>query len=147
MIDIMYTASRIALLGFFSLLFLAVQSQADDVIKEGKWIITVVTTAQGLPVAMPPQTVTSTSCVTKENLIPTTIKTPQGCDPIQLERKGSSLSYHTNCTRNSMQMTMEGNFTYNGDNLTGHVTSHSTTNNNHFDILTNFTGKYSGSCE
>ena len=130
--------------GFFS------SAKADDAIKGGKWSVTAVITTTGLPAqaaaAAAPQTHTSESCLTNQNLVPD-MKMPAGCATPQIDKKDGTVTFSISCDTNGMKMTSTGHVTYSGDTMEGTSTSQMSVGGMDVNSTAQLSGKYLGPCD
>lgn len=122
-------------------------TKTGDEIKEGKWNVTAVTTSQGLGPNAEAQNLTTSSCITKQNSLPGDVRLPPGCDPMHLDRQGTTFTFQSLCSRGPIQISMVGTFKYEGNNMTGHIETRTNINSTSFVLETALSGSYVGPCD
>jgi uncharacterized protein YggE len=112
--------------------------------KAGKWSMTIETEMEGMPMKMPPMTVST--CVTKEQA--ESNEPPKGqrenasdCRILDLKMDGDTASWKMECPKE--KMTGEGTATYKGDSFD--MKQKVTVQDQH--VTTHMTGKYIGPCD
>lgn len=115
--------------------------------KEGLWEITVRTEMQGMPGAMPPQTVQQ--CITQKELADPSKTTPgtQGdkrCKITDYKMQGNTASWKTACEG---ELTGSGTMTYAGNSYTGMQAMSMKHEGKTLNMTVNFTGRHLGDCK
>jgi hypothetical protein len=114
--------------------------------KPGKWEMTIQTEMSGMPMKMPPHTVSY--CLTKEDaenaekLAPEQQRKNGDCKRTDLKVDGNTVSWKMSCEKSGM--TGEGQVTYSGDSYTGGMHM-SMANGN--EVRAKYSGKYLGACD
>jgi hypothetical protein len=114
--------------------------------KAGKWEMTIQTEMSGMPMKMPPHTVSY--CLTKEDvenaekLAPEQQRKNGDCKRTDLKVDGNTVSWKMSCEKSGM--TGEGHVTYSGDSYTGGMHM-SMANGN--EVNAKYSGKYLGACD
>ncbi|MBN1961681.1 MAG: DUF3617 family protein [Deltaproteobacteria bacterium] len=94
----------------FSLPFATFAAKAINV-QEGQWETTIKMEMIGMPMAMPPMT--TTSCITKKDLVPNTQQPDQKCKVSKIKIKKDSVSWSIKCNDDKgMVMTGAGKIIY-----------------------------------
>ncbi len=87
--------------------------------KDGKWEITTKTEMPGMPMQMP--AVTSTQCLTKEDLVPQNSQQGGGgeCKVTDVKVEGNTVSWTMHCSGQGGEIKGSGEITYSGDSFKG----------------------------
>ena len=109
---------RLGVMGWVALAAWAVNAHADGV-RGGQWRITTQMTITGMPVVIPPVTVTQ--CVTPKDGVPRPSAQQGSCEVSDIKAEGNKFSWHVKC---SGQRPGEGSgqVTYDGDKMNGQMT-------------------------
>ncbi|MFU8838900.1 MAG: DUF3617 domain-containing protein [Thiohalomonadaceae bacterium] len=102
------------------LLAMVIPAQASNAIKTGLWESTITTEVEGMPFSPPP--ITTTDCITKEDLTPSMDMPEQNCDVMEHQVKGSEVSWRLRCSHEGMVTTGQGQIRYSGDSYKGEMT-------------------------
>ncbi len=110
------------MLTFFMLLWVAAPCLAGSghLMKPGKWEITTSMEMPGMPMKMPP--VTMTQCLTDENPVPNQSQANQDCQLQNVKTEGHTVSWEIVCQTDGGQMNGKGHMTYDGDRMSGVTT-------------------------
>lgn len=102
---------------------IAMEASAAPNIREGKWKNTIVTTVKmpGMPIVIPPTTVTTTQCMTKKDMILQTSKDKNQCTIIKQTLSGNKLSWKMRCTLESGVQSATGEIVFQKSRYRGHV--------------------------
>ena len=117
---------------------------AASPVKPGKWEAKMQTEMTGMPIKIPPVTVTH--CITKEDaenpekLVPQQRKN-NDCKFSDMKIDGNTVSWKMTCEK--QQMTGEGHMTYNGDSYDGAMHM----NMAQGEMNVKYSGKYLGACD
>jgi hypothetical protein len=131
----------LAAITFVTLFSACSQSSSLD-LKEGKWSIETSTEIAGMPMAMPPVTVTQ--CLTEEDAVPTQ-RSQEGnpCTITDQRINGSTLTWKVECP-NSVG---SGTMTYNHDTFFGKMTMEANTPGGTMNMVSTMKGHYLGPCQ
>ena len=123
---------------------------ADDKLpslKEGQWDTTIKIDMPGLPIAMPP--FTTSSCITKKDLVPKTQQPGQDCKVKSQKIVGDTVEWAVQCKdEGGMVMDGSGKVTYKGESFGGNMTM-SMSGGGHPGMQMSYvmTGKRTGDCK
>lgn len=95
-------------------------SVADSEIHEGQWEITVEVEIPGMPMKMPPQTITQ--CIKDDDYIPQGKEPGQECENKHIQKDGNTYSWTTECTTPQGKITGKGKVSYQNDKMSGSMT-------------------------
>lgn len=111
--------------------------------KPGKYEITSKMEMPGM--SMPAQTVTQ--CLTQEEPIPEKSLGNQGCEIVDKQEKGNTLTWTMECTQQGQKVISTGEMTYSEDSFAGGMTMETGPQAGNMTIKTQITGKRIGSCD
>jgi hypothetical protein len=114
---------------------------------EGDWKVTMTTSMQGLPFQMPPQTFSTTQCVTKDDLAPVD-KSKQECVIKEQKISGNTFYWKILCEDKSARTEGDGRITYSGSTYKGVINTRITDKREGSNITTRtqLSGRYLGPC-
>jgi hypothetical protein len=92
---------------------------ADLAIHAGNWNVTLETTMEGLPVAMPAMKHTMTQCLTAKDAVPQAAGKDQKCVVTQQKIEGNTVSWAVTCDDKSGKVEGTGTITYAGETFDG----------------------------
>jgi hypothetical protein len=95
--------------------------------QEGSWETTVQMTMEGLPFPMPPTTYTSTQCLTKKDMVPSTEGKGQKCRIRNQKVSGNTVTWSVVCEDSQGRSEGEGKITYAGSSFSGVIKTKITT--------------------
>ncbi|MFO7557841.1 MAG: DUF3617 family protein [Desulfobacterales bacterium] len=125
-----------------TLLAAASVSHAAPDIKEGKWEITTKMEMPGMPMEMPPVTVTQ--CLTRKNMVPEDSDPGQECKTSDITISGNTISWTTTCSSGQDgPVTGTGNITYAGKTMKGTMKM----KQSGMEMTSHIHGNYIGKCE
>jgi len=134
--------------GIIGIFLLGTSAFAGVDMHEGLWEITTKTELPGMPMQMPE--IKHTQCLTKENMLETTVPKEQNqdeeCKITDQEISGNTMTWTMKCSgKNPMEVT--GQTTYNGDTFEGTMTMISNDpNEGEMKIINHISGKRIGEC-
>lgn len=111
--------------------------------KPGKYEITSKMEMPGM--SMPAQTITQ--CLTQENPIPDESMGNQGCEIIDMQKNGNTLTWTVECSQEGQKVTTTGKMTYSEDSFTGTMTMKMGPQAGNMTMQTQMTGKRIGACD
>lgn len=86
--------------------------------KPGQWETTIMMEIPGMPMAMPP--ITMSSCLTEKDLVPDTSQPGQDCKTTKQKVNGNNVEWTIQCKdKDGNRSTMSGKGTYTGDTFNG----------------------------
>jgi hypothetical protein len=99
---------------------MALAAQGPNV-REGQWDTTIKVEMPGMPMDVPP--FTTSSCITKKDLVPKAQQPGQDCKTLKQEVKGDTVEWTVQC-KDASGMTMDGagSAVYKGDTYSGEMT-------------------------
>ncbi len=112
--------------------------------KYGNWKMTFKIAVKGLPVQLPPQTITNEQCLTKEHELPLADQ-EKGCTFKIIDKTDSTLKWQMNCKDKGLKG--NGEMRYNGKTLNGFIKAQSNVQGMKLDMTTDITGQYLGPCK
>jgi hypothetical protein len=126
----------------FVALFSACSQSSTLDLKEGEWRIETSTEIAGMPMSMPPVTVTQ--CLTQEDAVPTQ-RSQEGnpCTITEQSVNGSTLTWKVECPNS----TGSGTMTYNHDTFSGSMTMEANTPGGTMNMVSKMKGRYLGPCK
>ena len=111
----------------------------------GKYEITAKVEMPGMPVNMPPQTMTQ--CLTEQDPVPNSSADAQGCKVTDMSTKGNTVTYTMVCEQQGMKSQTTGQITFNGDAFEGTSQTTMGAGAGGMTITTTIKGKRIGNCE
>ncbi len=111
--------------------------------KPGKYEITSKIEMPGM--SMPAQTVTQ--CLTQEKPVPDKSMGDQGCEILDMQEDGNTLTWTMECNQQGQKVTTTGKMTYSEDSFAGVMTMEMGPQAGNMTIKTQITGKRIGSCD
>ncbi|MCG8553058.1 MAG: DUF3617 domain-containing protein [Desulfobacterales bacterium] len=111
--------------------------------KPGKYEITSKMEMPGM--SMPAQT--ATQCLTQEEPVPHKSMGNQGCEIIDMQTRGNTLTWTMECAQQGRKVTTTGKMTYAADSFAGTMTMEMGPQAGNMTIKTQMTGKRIGSCD
>jgi hypothetical protein len=125
----------------------ALPCAAASAVNPGEWQITSRTEMKGMPMEMPPQTVTFTNCVTSERPVPESDKQKE-CKLTDVKIEGSTVTWAIACEGKEGKMKGAGKISYQGDSMTGEQTMDVAAGEGmNFTVVMHMTGKRLGPCK
>jgi hypothetical protein len=97
----------------------ALPCAAAPAVNPGEWQITAKTEMTGMPMQMPPQTMTFTNCVTPDQPVPTEPKQQGQCKVFDIKTEGQAVSWTIECNGQEGKMKGSGKIVYTGDTMDG----------------------------
>jgi hypothetical protein len=98
----------------------------------------------GMPVAIPPQTMTE--CLTNEDRVPNMDSVGQGCKIKDMKQTKNTIVWKMECTQEGHKVESECRITYHGDTFEGTVKTKMGPETGNMNITTIITGKRIGKC-
>jgi hypothetical protein len=98
---------------------LAPLAAAQPDIQEGEWEITTRIEMPGLPFALPPMK--SSTCLTKESMVPPPEKKGQECTMKEMQSKGNEVAWKMECKESTSTMHGSGRIIYTNDSFSGTI--------------------------
>ena len=141
--------TRISLIGLMicSLFFISSCNMpgGDIDMEEGLYKITYRTEITGMPVPMPP--ITLTQCLTKENPVPNQSSDNQECQITNMKKHGNIVIWKMECKQRGSSMKATGKMIFREDSLGGKTEMKMETESGNRVIITYMEGKRIGPCK
>lgn len=99
-----------------------VSAQPTPDVNPGKWETTSTVTMESAQFSLPPQTNTSTDCITAEDIVEgqTFLKDADECEILSEDLRSDGMDYSMRCTTpDGGVMTMDGDLNFAGDEMSG----------------------------
>jgi hypothetical protein len=126
----------------------ALPCAAASAVNPGEWQITSTTEMSGMPMDVPPQTMTFTNCVTSDQPVPAQPEKQKECKLSDLKTEGQTVTWTIECNGEQGKMKGFGRIYYEGDSMTGEQTMDvSAGEGMSFKVLMHMTGKRLGPCK
>ncbi len=114
-------------------------------LEEGQYEITYKSEMPGMPVSMPPVTVTQ--CLTKQNPVPNQSTGNQECRITEMKTEGDTVTWTMECTQGGSTMHATGTITFQGDRLQGETRMEMGPEAGNRVIITHMEGRRTGPCQ
>ncbi|MEN8178757.1 MAG: DUF3617 family protein [Pseudomonadota bacterium] len=111
----------------------------------GKWQITSKVEMPGMPVPMPPVTVTQ--CMTEQEPVPAKSAQGQACEVSEMNTQGNTVSWKMKCSDPSGGSEGSGHITYHGDTFSGSIETKVGGTGGGMVVTTQLSGKRLGNCD
>jgi hypothetical protein len=142
---------RMRMLGIVLVVVLACAlpcATAGPTVNPGEWQITAKSEMTGLPVQVPAQTMTYTSCITPDAPVPTEPKQQGECKFSDMKTEGPAVTWAIECNGRQGNMKGTGKVVYEGDTMTGEQTMNvSGAEGMSMKMVMHMTGKRVGPCK
>ena len=131
----------------FCLVFGLTSSEGADSLdlEDGKYEITYRSEMQGMPIPMPP--ITLTQCLTQQDPVPNQSAGSQECTIKDMKTKGNTVSWTMECVQQGSLMRATGRMTYNGNNFEGETRMKMGPEAGNQELITRIQGKRIGPCQ
>jgi len=125
----------------------ALPCAAAPALNPGEWQITAKTEMTGLPMQMPPQSVTFTNCVTADQPVPTQPQKQEQCKIFDVKTEGQAVSWSVECNADEGKMKGSGTIVYDGDTMTGEQKMNVSAEGMNLTVVMHMSGKRLGPCK
>lgn len=109
--------------------------------KEGQWEVIVETEIPGMPMKMPPTTVSQ--CITQETMVPQNQQPGQQCELKDVKSSGNTVSWTSICDTPDGKVTGKGRVTYEKEKMNGSMDMQT----QGMEMKLVFKGRYTGPCQ
>ena len=114
-------------------------------LQDGKYEITSKVEMPGMPMQMPPITVTQ--CITGQDPVPNQSTAGQQCNIMDIKTKGNTITWKMECTQQGQKMQATGKMVYYGDHFEGTANAVLGSEIGNMTITTVIKGKRIGACQ
>ncbi len=111
----------------------------------GKWQSTSTVEMPGMPVAMPPMTITQ--CMTEQEPVPAKSADGQACEILEMKTEGDTVSWKMKCNEPGGASEGSGSITYHGDTFEGSIETKVDAGGEDMVVTTQVAGKRLGDCD
>ena len=140
----MWKKTILSFLGMGCVMFLFSATAFGLDLNPGKYEITSKVEMPGMPVSVPPTTITQ--CITKEDPVPKQDES-SNCKIKNMKQTGNSVSWDMECDQQGQKMTSSGEMSYSGDTFKGTVTAKMGAQAGNMTMTMKMTGKRIGGCD
>lgn len=114
-------------------------------LQDGSYEITSKVEMPGMPMQMPPVTVTQ--CLTQQDPVPNQSTAGQHCNIIEVKTEGKTVTWKMECTQQGQKMQGTGKMVYYGDRFEGTINTTMGPQSGNMTITTLINGKRIGACK
>ena len=114
-------------------------------LQDGSYKITSKVEMPGMPMQIPPVTVTQ--CITNQDPLPNQSTAGQQCNIIDTKTEGKTVSWKMECSQQGQKMQSTGKMVYNGDRFEGTTKTIMGPQSGNMTITTVIKGKRIGACQ
>ena len=114
-------------------------------LQDGKYEITSKVEMPGMPMQMPPVTVTQ--CLTQQDPVPNQSTGGQQCEIIEMNTEGKTVTWEMECIQQGQKMQSTGEMVYSGNSFEGTVNTAMGPQSGNMTITTVVSGKRIGACQ
>lgn len=114
-------------------------------LQDGKYVITSKVEMPGMPMQIPPVTVTQ--CLTNQDPLPNQSSAGQQCNIIEMKTEGQTVTWKMECTQQGQKMQSTGKMVYYGDHFEGATNTMLGPQSGNMTITTLVSGKRIGACQ
>jgi len=114
-------------------------------LQDGKYEITSTVEMPGMPMQIPPVTVTQ--CITNQDPLPNQSRDGQQCNIMDMKTEGKSVSWKMECSQHGQKMQSTGKMVYYGDHFEGTTNTMLGAQSGNMMITTVINGKRIGACQ
>lgn len=119
---------------------------AEPDFQPGQWETRMEISMEGLPIAIPPQVQTVTTCLTREKAAPDTGDGSSDCKMTEQKFEGNKVTWKVTCTSSQGITEGSGEITYTGATYTGTFTMNMAMGGQTMRTVTKMQGKRLGDC-
>jgi len=114
-------------------------------LQDGKYKITSTVEMPGMPMQIPPVTVTQ--CITNQDPLPNQSTAGQQCNITDMKTEGKTVSWKMECSQQGQKMQSTGKMVYYGDHFEGTTNTMMGPQSGNMTITTVINGKRIGACQ
>jgi hypothetical protein len=114
-------------------------------LQEGRYEITSKVEMTGMPMAIPPTTITE--CLTPQDPVPDQTAEGQPCRIINMETRSNTVTWEMECDQQGQTMKSNGKMVYRGDRFEGTVDTQMGPQAGNMKMVTTVNGKRIGPCQ
>ncbi|HLE08707.1 MAG TPA: DUF3617 family protein [Thermodesulfobacteriota bacterium] len=128
-----------------AVVFFAANANAGLDMQDGKWEITTEIEMLGMPIKMPPVTVTE--CLTSKAPVPEEKGEGMECKMVEQKVSGDTITWKVKCSGSSGESEGSGSVTYKGDRMEGVMKMKAKHGNEMMEMTSRMKGRRIGKCD